>query len=145
MPDPLTRDEIKDLNIARVRDALFDGVYQLWRKRKKQGLTQKDLATELGRDAAWVSRNLAGPRNWTVKTVAEMLMALDGKIEVEVTPREAQPQQNFDYYAAHIDGVTHLSCPLPAYTYCDSTKQMRVDPASMATNVISRSFTVPGR
>lgn len=105
MPEPLTKEEIKQLNVARVRDALFDGVYALWQQRKREGLTQSTLAAELGRDRAWVSRTLRGPANWTVRSVAELLAALDGKLEVAVIPRERPAADNYDHYSAVFDAT----------------------------------------
>jgi transcriptional regulator with XRE-family HTH domain len=77
-----------DYGFARLRDQMFDAVTALWRRRKAEGLTQKELAARIGRDPAWVSRNLAAPGNWTLRTAGELIQALDGEADINVGARE---------------------------------------------------------
>ena len=91
-------DDKRRLAVLRVRDAAFDAVAALWRLRKKQGMSQKDLSDALDRDPAWVSRNLAGPANWTMKTFGEFVDGLEGFATIAVIPKEDVPAGNFDIY-----------------------------------------------
>jgi transcriptional regulator with XRE-family HTH domain len=91
-----------DYGFARARDIAFDAVLELWRKRHSAGLTQADLANRLGKDAGWVSKRLRGPGNWTLRTLGELVEALDGELEINVSPLEepSYPARNFDAYDA---------------------------------------------
>jgi hypothetical protein len=64
-------------------------------------MTQSQLADALGGDAGWLSRNLRGPGNWTLRTVGRLVDALDGEVEFKVhgleDPLPAQP--NYHAYA----------------------------------------------
>ena len=93
-----------DYGFARLRDQMFDAVTALWRRRKAEGLTQKELAARIGRDPAWVSRNLAAPGNWTLRTAGELIQALDGEADINVgAPEDAlQTPLNFDAYAGYV-------------------------------------------
>jgi hypothetical protein len=76
---------------------------ELWRKRRdKDKMTQAEFAARLDRDTGWLSKKLAGPGNWTLKTFARMVEALDGEIEIRVHDlREpSADRDNFDAYAA---------------------------------------------
>lgn len=93
--------EIEDYGLARVRDMAFDAVMKLWRKRQREGLTQKDVAERLDRNPAWVSRQLSGPGNWTLRTFGALVEALDGEAEISVMPIELPMDvpNNYDAYA----------------------------------------------
>ena len=93
-----TIDDKRRLAFLRVRDAAFEAVITLWRRRKAQGMTQKDIGVALERDPAWVSRNLAGPGNWTMKTFGELVEALDGHAFVEVHAHEDIKPSNYSAY-----------------------------------------------
>lgn len=108
-------DDRRLLLFARVRDAAFDAVYSLWLARKAAGWTQKDLCDRMDRDASWVSRSLAGPGNWTMKTFGELADALDGEIDVTVTPREMIAcNHNYDIYADICSNAEIDFEPIPA-------------------------------
>lgn len=81
------RSSREDYGFARVRDLAFDAVSSLWR-RQAEGFTQKDLAERVGRDPAWVCRQLSGPGNWTFRTFGALVEALDGEAEILVEALE---------------------------------------------------------
>jgi transcriptional regulator with XRE-family HTH domain len=80
----MTPDERADYGLSRVRDAAYDAVMDLWRRRKAAGMTQAQLADAMGGDTGWVSRNLRGPGNWTLRTVGRFVEALNGEVELKV-------------------------------------------------------------
>ena len=89
-----------DYGVALLRDRAFEAIYRLWRKRQAAGVTQRDIAEAIGRDPAWVSRTLRGPGNWTLRTIAELVQALDGEAEIQVAGLE-EPlavRRNYDAY-----------------------------------------------
>lgn len=47
-------------------------------------LTQQDIATRLGLDRARVNKCLSGSNNLTLRTLAELVWAMDGEIEVTI-------------------------------------------------------------
>jgi hypothetical protein len=66
-------------------------------------MTQKQIADAIGKDTGWVSRNLRGPGNWTLRTVGAFVEALDGEIEISIRPLEepVTPRKNFHAYAGY--------------------------------------------
>ncbi len=99
--EPLNTQERADYGQARVRDAAFDAVQRLWKIRKAAGMTQADLAAKLGKDPAWVSRNMTGPRNWTFKTFGALIEALEGEVEIVAFGKDEPVSEapNFRAYA----------------------------------------------
>jgi transcriptional regulator with XRE-family HTH domain len=83
-PNVMTPHERADYGLSRVRDAAYDAVMDLWRRRKAEGMTQAQLAEVMGGDTGWVSRNLRGPGNWTLRTVGRFVEALNGEVELRV-------------------------------------------------------------
>lgn len=47
-------------------------------------LTQQDIAARLGLDRARVNKCLSGSNNLTLRTLAELVWAMDGEIEVTI-------------------------------------------------------------
>lgn len=94
-----SKEAVRKLAFARVRDAAYDAIYSLWMRRKGEGVSQQHIAQYLERDPAWVSRNLAGPGNWTLKTFGELADALNAVVRIEVLPKEEIAPSNFDIYA----------------------------------------------
>jgi hypothetical protein len=106
-----------DYGFARARDLAFDAVMRLWEIRKKEGLTQAQLAASIGRDPGWVSRYLRGPGNWTLRTVGAFVVGLSGEIEISAHPLEEaiSPARNYDAYEGYdcdpTPGMLALSHP----------------------------------
>lgn len=92
-----------DYGLARARDAAFDAVVRLWRKRRDSGMKQKDLAAIMDKRESWVSRQLSGPGNWTMKVFGQLVDALDGDIEIQVYGREETElgSSNEDAYSGY--------------------------------------------
>lgn len=99
--NPLRKDELGSYGLARVRDAAFDAVLKLWRRREAEGLTQKALADKIGRDPATVSKYFRGPGNWTFKTLGELVQGLNGDVEIVINALEDSERNrpNYDAYA----------------------------------------------
>ncbi len=97
---PLLGRDRAEYGVIRLRDQAFDAVQKLWRKRRDSGVTQKALADVINRDQGWVSKNLRAPGNWTLRTIGELVQALDGEIEIKVIGLEVptEPIPNFDAY-----------------------------------------------
>jgi len=97
---PLLGRDRAEYGVVRLRDQAFDAVQGLWRKRQAAGMTKKALADVIKRDPAWVSKNLSAPGNWTLRTIGELVQALNGEVEVKVVGLE-EPEgvpSNFDAY-----------------------------------------------
>ena len=95
--------DLADYGVARFRDLVFDAVLTLWRRRQTEGWTQKRVAEAIGRDPAWVSRNLRAPGNWTLQTAGELVQGLRGEAQVIVAALEDPLQftSNHDAYNAY--------------------------------------------
>ena len=99
----LTPKELSVYGYARARDLAFDAVCGLWRRRRSEGMTQKELADRIGRDPAWVSRYLQGPGNWTLRTIGAFVEALRGEIEINIHVAEEPIRggRNSDAYSGY--------------------------------------------
>ncbi|HVH74508.1 MAG TPA: hypothetical protein VM755_06295 [Stellaceae bacterium] len=91
--------ELADYGFARARDIAFDAIQVLWRRRRAEGMRQADIVAAIGRDAGWVSRNLRAPGNWTLRTIGELVEALNGELEIIVLPKEDAPEHPSNYHA----------------------------------------------
>ncbi len=77
--------------IGRVRDELVRAFLEA---KAERGLTQRQLADDLGVDRARVSRALKGEENLTLRSVAEFASALDREIVFSLRKRSVTPGQN---------------------------------------------------
>ena len=107
------RQPTSDLAYARIRDNVFDAVMELWRRRQKENdsLQQKDLAAKVGCSPARINKELRGPANWTLRTFADLVDALDGEAEVKVYGLEDPPghRPNYDAYSDYREQSQALS------------------------------------
>lgn len=76
----------QDLGIEKVV-ALIRGLM------KERKVTNADLSRKLGKDPGYVSRVLAGKMNLTLRTVADVLWALDSSFEVRATPIDTEESE----------------------------------------------------
>jgi transcriptional regulator with XRE-family HTH domain len=81
---PMTPEQRASYGVARAKTIAFTAVHDLWRRRKSEGKSQAELAQVLNKDEGWLSKNLRGPGNWTIKTLGELVEALDGELEIVV-------------------------------------------------------------
>jgi len=95
----LSPSERREFGFARVRDAAFDAVSSLWARRQNEGMTQIDIASALGSDPGWVSRNLRGPGNWTLRTFGAFVEALNGEAQITIRALDDPPQVLSNYHA----------------------------------------------
>ena len=87
---------------ARARHQAYGAIRKLWALRQSQGMTQSDLIDLTGKNKSWISRNLSGPSNWTLRTFGEFADALGGEIVIQVKDLYAQPSKaNGDIYSGY--------------------------------------------
>jgi transcriptional regulator with XRE-family HTH domain len=136
----MTTAQRADYGFARVRDAAYDAVMDLWRRRKSEGMTQAQLAEALGGDTGWLSRNFRGPGNWTLKTVGRLVEALNGEVEIRVHALEdANPARpNYHAYVGYEPpqivtrpGVPVLNEPTAPASKIQSQRSHQVDAADL--------------
>jgi hypothetical protein len=105
--NPMTPKDRAQFGGAVAKDAAFDAVYALWRKRFAEKWTRKKAADAIGVDEGWFSKQFNGPRNWTMETFGSLVQALDGDIEIIVHPIETRSKgrgNSYDAYA-EMDGM----------------------------------------
>jgi transcriptional regulator with XRE-family HTH domain len=95
----LSPSERREFGFARARDAAFDAVSALWNRRQSEGMTQTDIASALGSDPGWVSKNLRGPGNWTLRTFGAFVEALNGEAQITIRALDDPPQILSNYHA----------------------------------------------
>ena len=88
-----------EYGFARARDVAFDAIYDLWQRRRKEGLKQIDIATAIDWDPSRVSKSLSGPGNWTLHTFGALIEALNGEVEIIVHAAEDSPAAPLNYSA----------------------------------------------
>lgn len=95
--------ERSNYGFARARDIAFSAIRDLWEQRQQSGMKQADIAEAIGRDKAWVSRQLSGPGNWTLRTLGELCEALDGELEIIAHRIEvpSHPYANYHAYSGY--------------------------------------------
>lgn len=130
------------IGFARVRDAVYDGVYELWLQRNSDGISKRDIAAFLDRDPSWVTKALSGPGNWTLKTFGELVEALDGYVELSVVPREDLISRNYDFYADVIDSQHQTFCPVTTYTSFAKSEDGQTSVTVAASPIASLSGAV---
>jgi transcriptional regulator with XRE-family HTH domain len=86
--------------VDRAKTIAFEAIHNLWRRRKAEGRSQAELAKVLNKDEGWISRSLKGPGNWTIKTLGELVEALDGDLEIVVHAME-DPVSDLSNYTAY--------------------------------------------
>src|ERR1700682_2137522 len=91
--------ELGDYGYARARDLAFDAVQSWCRRRQAAGVKQIDIARTLDRSPAWVSRNLRGPGNWTLRTFGAFVEALNGEAQITIRALDDAPQILSNYHA----------------------------------------------
>jgi transcriptional regulator with XRE-family HTH domain len=81
-------------NAAYVAESLaLDVVTSVWQIMQERGMTQKDLAETVGKNPVYISRLLNGSHNLTLRTIAEILVALGQKARIEITPASAEASE----------------------------------------------------
>ncbi len=66
----------------RNRNLVYEAVV---RALEQSGLAKKDIASNIAKDPAQITRWLKGPSNWTLDTVSNLLLAVDAEITPHVT------------------------------------------------------------
>jgi hypothetical protein len=81
---------------ARTRNRLYNLVMQKYREhRAGEKLTQVEIARRMGRRPEVVNRLLMGPRNWTVDTISDLLLAIAGEeLDATSTAPTVKPDRN---------------------------------------------------
>jgi hypothetical protein len=72
---------------ARLKNNIFHELLECFYAQSKSGkMNKKSIADVLGKDAGWVSRQFAGPRNLELETLSDLLLAMDSELEVKAVP-----------------------------------------------------------
>lgn len=61
---------------ARAKNTFYDYILTKFKEAEKSGLTRAKLARRLGKGSDQISRLLGAPGNWTLGTVAELLVGI---------------------------------------------------------------------
>ena len=98
---------------ALAKGAAFDAVYALYRRRKSEGWTNAFIASNVGVDEGWLSKQFVGPRNATMNSVGTLVEGLGGILEIKVYALEdlQSNRANYDAYAEHETPVEQKLTP----------------------------------
>ncbi len=71
---------------------------------KEKNLAKKDIANLLNKDPSQITRWFAGPNNWTLDTISDLLLAMDAELKHEIVSLHEDRQ-----YATNINRIMGLS------------------------------------
>ena len=66
----------------------LDVVTSIWRVMQERGMTQKELAEVVQKNPVYINRIFNGNHNMTLRTIAEILVALGQTARIEIKPAE---------------------------------------------------------
>lgn len=97
---------------------------------EKRGITKKDLAAALAKDPAQITRLFAGPTNFELDTISDILLAFDAEMDHRIVRFDDRPKPNY----------AHPTIGL----YAGSLPSGKLHPAESPATTIgtSRPFTV---
>ncbi|MBM3766992.1 MAG: helix-turn-helix transcriptional regulator [Acidobacteria bacterium] len=76
MKDPAFRQQLAvELLVAEAAEIIAQ-------RMSEKGMSKADLARELKKSRAWVTQLLSGKNNLTIRTLAEVIHTLGGKVEI---------------------------------------------------------------
>ena len=84
--DRMTEDP-SERRLLRQEELILDVTEALVGALADQGMRRSQLASKLGRTKGYVSQMLAGSRNLTLRSVADLADALDCRVRVSIAPR----------------------------------------------------------
>jgi hypothetical protein len=128
----LTPKERREYGFLRVRDAAFDAVCALWKRRQDEGMTQAQIASAIDGDTGWVSKNLRGPGNWTMKTFGAFVEALQGEVQISIRATEDAPPVLTNYHA-YVDYESEIPATTRATTEVNVPVALRAAPSGNAS------------
>ena len=103
----------------RLKNRVFDVVITYFsRMAKREGLTQKQLAKNLGKDPSQIHRWLASPSNWKLDTISDLLLGMGAELRIDAVPI------NYLAEAPSADSKEGVDFPFPerpASIQCKST------------------------
>ncbi|NOG72908.1 hypothetical protein [Roseicella sp. DB1501] len=79
----------------RQRNRLYEAVVKaIEAAAAERGVRRKDIAETLGKEPSQISRTLAGPGNWSIDTVSDLLFAIDAEMDFDVVRFEDRRKGN---------------------------------------------------
>jgi hypothetical protein len=133
---------VRDLHYyrARLKNEVYQGVLErFYALAQQQGLTKKQMATLLGRDAGQLNRQLAEPANWTLDTVSDLLLAMNAELKVVIVPLDRQPQVLASAVAEKSEESASVLGPDLGNKLLKSVKEMNSGKVARSTAIAERS------
>lgn len=81
-------DVVEDSEEYSASEAILDFTIELENLLKKRGLSRADLAAKIGKSQPYITKVFRGDSNFTIKTMAQLVKAVSGKLSLHVTPEE---------------------------------------------------------
>lgn len=93
--NPLTQNDIAYFQ-QRQRNRVFQEVLRHFANcAANEHITKKHLAEKLGKDPSQITRWFAGPTNWTLDTISDLLLAMDAEMDFTIVPFTERQVSNY--------------------------------------------------
>lgn len=89
--DSWANETVENRRLVSQEDLIVKTTEEIYAMLERQGISRAQLAERLEKSAAYVSQLLGGSRNMTLRTLADIAFALDGKVKIEI---EASDEAN---------------------------------------------------
>ena len=123
----------------RLKNKIFQSILAYFNDlAKEQGLTKKDLATLLNKDPAQITRWFSGPKNWTLDTISDLLLAMDAEIKHDIVSLHDNEDQ-----VTKLDSAKRAAFPCTRLT--NATILEEVTTSGMTIPHQFESYTATGR
>ena len=99
---------VSNRRLLRQEELILEVTEALSAALEKEGITKKDLADRLGKTRGFVSQLLAGGRNLTLRTIADVADALECRIRIHCE----KPRQMERGGQGFVQRLRAQSCPL---------------------------------
>lgn len=87
-----TQSSVQNRRLLQEEELILDVTESLSRLLEEVGLSKTELARRLGKTKGFVSQILAGGRNLTLRTIADVADALDYRIHIEFSKNQKEEQ-----------------------------------------------------
>lgn len=80
--------DIENSHTYLVEKSILDFTTELYQLMKNRNISNKDMAEKIGTSQAYITKVFRGNINFTISTMLKLTNALDGRLNIHITPNE---------------------------------------------------------